>query len=194
MTRSPQTRSIHRPGALLLFGILSAACPNRTEPGKQRAAPAASRPSAPSAPRPEPATELGVNDIHPGTGPSARGGQIVKVNYTIDVLGGRRVESSYESGEPIEFTLGAGQVIAGWDQGTVGMKIGGKRRLVVPARLGYGSQPMPDAQHTVIPPDSTLICEIELLSVREPDPVRPDKPTTGKARRKTAAARAAASP
>ena len=85
----------------------------------------------------------------------------VEVNYKGWLDNGKQFDSSYDRGQPFSFTLGAGQVIKGWDQGVAGMKVGGKRKLVIPADLAYGANsPSPS-----IPPNSTLVFEVELLGV-----------------------------
>jgi FKBP-type peptidyl-prolyl cis-trans isomerase FkpA len=104
-----------------------------------------------------------------GSGTVARDGDTVQVNYTgwlYDANAkdhhGAEFDSSEENGEPIRFTLGAGEVIAGWDQGIRGMHVGGRRTLVIPARLAYGSRGAGDA----IPPDAALVFDVELVGVR----------------------------
>lgn len=101
-------------------------------------------------------------DIVIGTGAEAVAGKIITVNYSGALTDGKVFDSSYNRGVPFEFTLGAGQVIAGWDKGFDGMKIGGKRRLIIPAAFGYGPSGVPG----VIPPNATLVFEVELLGVR----------------------------
>ena len=91
---------------------------------------------------------------------TAVGGDLVTVHYVGTLTNGAKFDSSYDINRPYTFRLGAGAVIAGWDQGVVGMKVGGKRRLTIPPSLGYGSQPQGP-----IPANSTLIFEIELLSI-----------------------------
>jgi FKBP-type peptidyl-prolyl cis-trans isomerase len=86
----------------------------------------------------------------------------VSVHYTGTLTDGSKFDSSIDRGKPFEFQLGAGRVIKGWDQGVVGMKVGGKRKLTIPSDLAYGARGFPP----VIPPDSTLVFEIELLGVR----------------------------
>lgn len=100
-------------------------------------------------------------DLTIGTGATAATGDTVTVNYVGTLTNGTKFDSSYDRNQPFTFRLGAGQVIAGWDQGVVGMKVGGKRRLTIPPSLGYGSQ-----ANGPIPANSTLIFEIELLDVR----------------------------
>ncbi|BFI95538.1 MAG: FKBP-type peptidyl-prolyl cis-trans isomerase [Rhodanobacter sp.] len=104
-----------------------------------------------------------------GTGAVARNGDVVQVNYTgwlYDARAkdhhGAEFDSSESNGEPIRFTLGAGEVIAGLDQGIRGMRVGGKRTLVIPARLAYGSRGAGDD----VPPDATLVFDVELVGVR----------------------------
>lgn len=101
-------------------------------------------------------------DIAAGTGAEATRGKTVRVHYTGWLTNGKKFDSSVDRGEPFEFRLGAGQVIQGWDQGVAGMKVGGKRQLHIKPSLGYGPQGYPP----VIPPNSTLIFDVELLGVR----------------------------
>ena len=102
-----------------------------------------------------------IEDIKVGTGAVATAGQIVTVHYTGWTLDGTQFDSSVDRGTPFEFALGAGQVIKGWDQGVEGMKIGGKRKLRIPADLAYGSQGAGS-----IPPNSVLVFDVELLGVK----------------------------
>jgi len=108
-------------------------------------------------------TQLEGQDEVVGTGATAAAGDSVTVNYVGSLTDGTVFDASANHGTTgFTFTLGAGQVIKGWDEGVVGMKVGGKRKLVIPASLAYGSQsPTP-----AIPPNSTLVFEIELLSVK----------------------------
>ncbi len=107
-------------------------------------------------------TELKIDDLIVGTGDEAVAGKDISVHYTGTLVDGTKFDSSKDRGEPFEFTLGAGQVIKGWDQGFAGMKVGGKRRLVIPSSLGYGEQ----GAAGLIPPNATLIFEVELLGVK----------------------------
>jgi peptidylprolyl isomerase len=104
---------------------------------------------------------LRYEDIVVGTGPSPQAGQEVAVHYTGMLDTGAKFESSLDSGEPIRFKIGVGQVIKGWDEGLMTMKVGGKRKLVIPPQLGYGARRMGP-----IPPNSTLVFEVELLSAQ----------------------------
>lgn len=107
------------------------------------------------------ATALKIEDLVVGTGKEAVAGDTITVNYLGTLVDGTKFDSSYDRNQPFKFTLGAGQVIAGWDQGFTGMKVGGKRKLTIPPELGYGSR----GAGSSIPPDSTLIFEVELLDV-----------------------------
>ncbi|MDP1629654.1 MAG: FKBP-type peptidyl-prolyl cis-trans isomerase [bacterium] len=104
---------------------------------------------------------LQIKDIITGSGAEAKNGDLLTVNYVGALLDGVKFDSSYDRNQPFQFTLGAGQVIKGWDLGVLGMKVGGKRKLVIPSEFGYGSQAV-----GTIPPNSTLIFEVELLEVR----------------------------
>jgi len=113
-------------------------------------------------------TQLQKIDHVVGNGAVANDGDVVQVNYTgwlydADAKDhhGKEFDSSEENGEPISFTLGAGEVIAGWDQGIRGMHVGGKRTLVIPARLAYGGRGAGDA----VPPNATLVFDVELVGV-----------------------------
>lgn len=104
---------------------------------------------------------LKYTDLQTGDGPEAKPGQNVNVHYTGWLENGTQFDSSVGRG-PFSFPLGAGHVIRGWDEGVAGMKVGGKRRLTIPADLGYG----PRGAGGVIPPNATLIFEVELLGVK----------------------------
>lgn len=114
-------------------------------------------------------TQLETTDVAVGNGPEARQGRRVAVQYTgwlyhpeKEGHRGRRFDSSRDRNEPFEFTLGEGEVIPGWDQGVLGMKVGGRRTLIIPAGLAYGRGGAPPA----IPPNATLVFDVELLAVR----------------------------
>ena len=100
-------------------------------------------------------------DVAKGEGPAAVSGKNVTVHYTGTFPNGKKFDSSLDRNEPFTFLLGAGQVIKGWDEGVAGMRIGGKRRLVIPSELGYGKR----GAGSVIPPNAELFFEVELLGV-----------------------------
>ena len=109
------------------------------------------------------ATGLASKILTPGTGtehPTLA--STVKVHYTGTLENGQKFDSSRDRGQPFEFHLGQGQVIKGWDEGVAGMRVGDKRRLIIPSDLGYGSR----GAGGVIPPNATLIFEVELLGIR----------------------------
>ena len=108
-------------------------------------------------------SHLGIEDLAPGEGPEAAPGDQVEVHYQGRLEDGRVFDDSRERGIPIRFELGAGQVIAGWDEGIAGMRVGGRRRLVIPPTLAYGHAGSPPS----IPPDAILEFEVELLAIRE---------------------------
>ncbi|MFY9693423.1 MAG: FKBP-type peptidyl-prolyl cis-trans isomerase [Xanthobacteraceae bacterium] len=112
------------------------------------------------------ASGLGIIDTKVGTGASPKPGQTVVVHYTgwLYESGkrGKKFDSSVDRGQPFEFPIGKGQVIAGWDQGVATMKVGGKRTLIIPPNLGYGA----NGAGGVIPPNATLIFDVELLRIK----------------------------
>jgi FKBP-type peptidyl-prolyl cis-trans isomerase FkpA len=108
------------------------------------------------------AQPLDMVDVKMGTGAEALSGSSVTVHYVGTLTNGKKFDSSRDRGEGFKFKLGAGQVIKGWDQGVLGMRVGGLRKLTVAPELAYGSRGFPP----VIPPDSTLVFEVELLEVR----------------------------
>ncbi|MFI6258601.1 FKBP-type peptidyl-prolyl cis-trans isomerase [Micromonospora zamorensis] len=111
----------------------------------------------------EPPADLVIEDITVGDGPQAEAGQLVSVHYVgVSHSTGGEFDSSWNRGEAFEFPLGGGQVIAGWDRGVVGMRVGGRRRLTIPPHLGYGDR----GAAGVIAPGETLIFIVDLLGVR----------------------------
>jgi peptidylprolyl isomerase len=164
----------------LLLGSLVAACASLTAPPEPTpiaadtttaaTAPAASaKPAAPASaapsptPPPDPNAKLVSTDIVVGKGAEAKTGDTVSVHYVGTLTNGTEFDSSRKRGQPFVFTLGKGQVIRGWDQGVVGMKVGGKRKLVIPPALAYGEHGM----GSVIPPNSTLTFEVELMDIKK---------------------------
>ena len=144
----------HAIGLLVATVVITAGC------GGGGASPTSPSPSQPSTP-------LTQTDLRVGTGTEATAGKRATVNYTgwlydpaLPEQKGRQFDTSAGRG-PFAFTLGAGQVIRGWDQGVVGMKVGGQRRLIIPPELAYGSQGRPPE----IPPNATLVFDIELVEV-----------------------------
>ncbi|MFJ6778908.1 FKBP-type peptidyl-prolyl cis-trans isomerase [Streptomyces yangpuensis] len=123
-----------------------------------------SEPTRPLIERPEgdAPEELTVRDLVVGDGAEAKPGRVVRVHYVgVTFASGREFDASWDRGEPFKFAVGGGRVIKGWDRGIRGMKVGGRREIVVPPRLGYGKQsPSP-----LIPPGSTLVFVVDLLSV-----------------------------
>ncbi len=108
------------------------------------------------------ASGLQYQDVTAGSGAEARDGQVAVVHYTGWLTDGTKFDSSRDRGEPFSFPIGAGQVIPGWDEGVAGMKVGGRRKLVIPANLGYGDMGAPP----VIPPGATLVFDVELLDLK----------------------------
>jgi FKBP-type peptidyl-prolyl cis-trans isomerase FkpA len=158
-----------------LAALLMAACSRSEKPASEAAAApaaevaAAEATTAPATPTPSGSEimDLQKTDLAPGTGAEISSGQTALVHYTgwlYDAAApenkGKQFDSSV-GGEPFEFPLGAGRVIAGWDQGVVGMKVGGKRRLVIPPVMGYGER----GAGGVIPPNATLVFDVELVEI-----------------------------
>lgn len=102
-----------------------------------------------------------IEDLEAGSGDEAVAGKKVTVHYTGWLTDGKKFDSSKDRGDPFSFPLGARHVIAGWDEGVQGMKIGGRRKLTIPPQLGYGAR----GAGGVIPPNATLVFEVELLGV-----------------------------
>ena len=104
---------------------------------------------------------LQIEEINVGNGESAVAGQFVSVHYTGWLTNGSKFDSSKDRNEPFEFPLGQRNVIAGWDEGVQGMRVGGVRKLTIPPHLGYGAR----GAGGVIPPNATLVFEVELLEI-----------------------------
>ncbi|HUG58222.1 MAG TPA: FKBP-type peptidyl-prolyl cis-trans isomerase [Candidimonas sp.] len=110
-------------------------------------------------------TELQITDLQSGDGKELVKGALITAHYSGFLEDGTKFDSSYDRGEPFQCVIGTGRVIQGWDQGLLGMKVGGKRKLFVPAHLAYGDRQM----GPIIAPNSNLIFEIELLDVQTRD-------------------------
>jgi FKBP-type peptidyl-prolyl cis-trans isomerase FkpA len=161
--------------SLIMIATLLAivACSRSEKPPAESPAPAAEAGSA-TAPAATPSTgteamPMTKTDLTPGTGAEIKSGQTALVHYTgwlYDAAAAENKGKQFDSsvgGEPFEFSLGAGHVIPGWDQGVVGMKVGGKRRLVIPPDMAYGSK---GAGGGLIPPGATLVFDVELVEIR----------------------------
>lgn len=155
--RNPLARCIP---ALLALVLLTACQPGQvrqaspaTSTSSQEATPAMSSTTTPDG--------LTITDVKEGTGPAAKAGDTITVNYTGWLQDGTKFDSSLDRQQPFTFTLGQGQVIKGWDEGVAGMKAGGERKLVIPPQLAYGTR----GAGGVIPPDATLTFQVDLLGI-----------------------------
>ncbi len=149
--------------ALLMVAVAIPACAQKDTNQADEVAPSAPRSTAASAKMVTTPSGLAYEDIVVGTGPSPKVGKLVKVHYTGTLQDGTKFDSSRDRGQPFEFTIGVGQVIPGWDEGLMGMKVGGRRRLVIPPQLGYGAA----GAGGVIPPNATLLFDVELLDAQQ---------------------------
>ena len=146
---------------------LAAGCGNQTtdQQDTEQSAPAEQETAAPqestAATTTADVTELVIEDIVVGTGAEAKSGDTVTVHYTGWLTDGTKFDSSLDAGTPIQFPLGTGYVIKGWDEGVAGMKVGGTRKLIIPPDMGYGAT----GAGGVIPPNATLVFEVELVSI-----------------------------
>jgi len=164
------TRSAKRLAPWLLVAAFTYGCASH---GAHTTPAAAAAPTASPAPAAAPATEaprvhklasgLQYEDLVVGNGKMADPGLTVSVHYTGWLTNGTKFDSSVDRGTPFQFVLGAGHVIAGWDEGVKGMRVGGKRKLTIPSELGYGAQGTPGGP---IPPNATLVFDVELLDVQ----------------------------
>ena len=145
--------------ALSLIAMAQTA--KKASPAKPAARPAVAGPTHVTGAPTKTPTGLEYWDIKVGIGPEAHNGQNVKVHYTGWLTTGKKFDSSV-GGRPFGFKIGAGEVIKGWDEGVAGMKVGGKRQLRIPPDLAYGAKGYPG----VIPPNSTLIFDVQLVSVQ----------------------------
>ena len=171
-------RSLVFPLILLAFGCSKLTAPPDQEPVSQeqpttqaqvataaaQQKPTGNAPSTATAPHPTPKApsneKLEIKDLVVGKGTEAKAGDDIDVHYVGTLTDGKEFDSSKKRGVPFSFRLGAGRVIKGWDQGVAGMKVGGKRKLVIQPALAYGPSGVPPQ----IPPNATMVFEIELLS------------------------------
>jgi len=171
-------------GLLGGVSLLGFACAKLTAPPEQistdtttaASAPAAAAQPRGSAPQPkvpptaplataqpqQPDAKVEMKDLVVGKGQEAKSGDVVSVHYVGTLTDGKEFDQSRKRGQPFSFPLGQGRVIKGWDQGVVGMKVGGKRKLTIPPSLGYGERGA-----GAIPPNSTLVFEVELLEIKK---------------------------
>jgi FKBP-type peptidyl-prolyl cis-trans isomerase FkpA len=136
---------------------LAPACSKVGEPGSSSFKPSEAPPEDP------PPMALQTIDVKLGTGAEAKAGDKVKVHYTGTLMSGKKFDSSRDRGEPFEFTLGKGEVIKGWDEGVVGMKVGGQRKLVIPWTMAYGEAGSPPD----IPAKAALKFDVELVEIEK---------------------------
>lgn len=153
---------------LLLAAIAIPACTQKEskEPAEKKAEGSAPVPATPAPAAGQAVTTpsgLKYLDIAVGTGAAPVPGKLVSVHYTGWLENGTKFESSRDTGHPIDFTIGAGQVIPGWDEGVMTMKVGGKRKLTIPPQLAYGASGAGDK----IPPNATLVFEVELVDAQK---------------------------
>ena len=152
----------------VIASVLLVACGGDDEEAAPGVSPAATQAGAEGAPPPVSgeatvtASGLKIIDIEVGSGDEASAGQAATLHYTGWLADGTKFDSSLDRGQPFTFQLGAGEVIRGWDEGVAGMKVGGKRRLIIPSDLAYGPQGRPPR----IPPSAELTFDVELLEIR----------------------------
>ena len=148
--------------AVILLLTLSIALLAQTKKPAKGADKKADGPTAVSGKPTTTASGLEYWEIKKGTGKLAERGKKVSVHYTGWLTNGKEFDSSRDAGEPIQFNLGTGEVIKGWDEGIAGMKVGGKRQLRIPPALGYGAR----GAGSAIPPNATLVFDVELMGVK----------------------------
>ena len=143
--------------SLVVAAVLTAMCSVSAMAGQE---PAGAKGKAAAAKTVTTASGLKYTDVKVGSGASPVKGKKVKVHYTGTLENGKQFDSSVGK-QPFSFVIGVGQVIPGWDEGVMGMKVGGKRKLIIPSKLGYGAA----GAGGVIPPNATLLFDVELLDV-----------------------------
>jgi peptidylprolyl isomerase len=167
------------PAVIAVLALAAAGCGNDDDNDKKEAATTPATASTPAATTPAPNTEtatkpkvtvpsgpppkkLEIKDLKEGTGPAAKAGDQLTVQYVgVNYANGKQFDASWDRGQPFQFQLGAGGVIPGWDEGLVGTKAGGRRALIIPPDLAYGAQGAPPD----IPPNATLIFVIDLEQI-----------------------------
>ena len=142
--------------ALALALVPCAAC------SKKEPEPSSSFKPSEAPPEPPGPDKLQIEDVKVGTGREAKTGDTVRVHYTGTLMSGKKFDSSLDRGQPFSFPVGQGRVIKGWDEGVATMKVGGKRILLIPPDLGYGAR----GAGSAIPPNATLIFEVDLLEIK----------------------------
>jgi FKBP-type peptidyl-prolyl cis-trans isomerase len=153
MVRAMKTLALVATLVAVVGGVGLGGCSKKKE---DAASPAASGAEAPG-------ERLMIEEVKVGDGALATKGKTVSVHYTGKLTNGTKFDSSLDRGQPIEFVLGSGMVIKGWDQGIDGMKVGGKRKLTIPPELAYGARGTPGGP---IPPNATLVFDVELVGVK----------------------------
>ena len=146
-----------------LFAMAPEEAPEKSQIAKGKAADLLGSDDLVAAKERTTASGLKITDITVGTGAEAKSGDKVWVNYRGTLTNGKEFDSSYSRNEPFNFPLGAGRVIRGWDEGVAGMKVGGKRTLIIPSEMGYGAR----GAGGVIPPNATLIFDVELIEIKK---------------------------
>jgi FKBP-type peptidyl-prolyl cis-trans isomerase len=151
-----------RRSSVALFALFLSACGGDGEPKAGAAGASGAGFEIDSSALTKTASGLQYQDVVAGSGQTAAPGQVAVVHYTGWLTDGTKFDSSRDRGQPFSFPVGGGQVIAGWDEGVAGMKVGGRRKLVIPPELGYGPMGSPP----VIPAAATLVFDVELLELK----------------------------
>lgn len=146
-----------------VFVLLTLTLPATAQTASQRPKNITSAPSKVTGPGVKTESGLQYWDIRIGTGQTAKEGSRVRVHYTGWLTNGKKFDSSVDAGTPFDFTIGNGEVIKGWEEGVAGMRVGGKRQLRIPPSLAYGAEGTPGGP---IPPNATLIFDVQLLGVQ----------------------------